>query len=197
MRALVIGADGFVGRHLTTHLRDAGDAVTEAVGVKANEGVDAPHIDVRDAAAVAALVREARPEAIYHLAAVAYGPDASSDLATAVAVTVGGTANVLTAAAQAGTAPVVLIPGSSEASRSGARIRSRSSRRGRSTTSAPASGHRSPSPPSPGSCASSSSAATSRSSASATSPRCATSPTSATSCAPTAPSWPAPTPGSP
>jgi GDP-4-dehydro-6-deoxy-D-mannose reductase len=114
VRALVIGADGFVGRHLTAHLRDAGDDVTEAVGVKANEGVDAPHLDVRDADAVASVVRDAGPEAIYHLAAVAYGPDASSDLATAVAVTVGGTANVLTASADAEPGPVVLIPGSSE-----------------------------------------------------------------------------------
>ena len=114
MKALVVGADGFVGRHLVAHLRDEGDEVVEVVG-RREGGRDAKRsIDVTDAAAVRRLVAEVRAEAIYHLAAVAYGPDASRDLGTAVAVTVAGTANVLGAAAEQEPRPTVLLTGSSE-----------------------------------------------------------------------------------
>ncbi|MCC5953326.1 MAG: GDP-mannose 4,6-dehydratase [Acidimicrobiia bacterium] len=59
MRALVTGAEGFVGRHLTDHLRACGDEV---------EGIDRQSgIDLLDAAAVNAAVRDARPDAVYHL----------------------------------------------------------------------------------------------------------------------------------
>jgi GDP-4-dehydro-6-deoxy-D-mannose reductase len=114
MRALVIGADGFVGGHLVSHLREVGDAVVEAVGPRADAAPGRHPVDVRDRAALTELVTTASPQAIYHLAAVAYGPDASSDLAAAVAITVGGTVNALEAAATLDPAPVVLIPGSAE-----------------------------------------------------------------------------------
>ena len=114
MKALVTGADGFVGGHLVSHLREVGDAVVEAVGPHADAAPGRHPVDVRDRAALAELVSTASPQAIYHLAAVAYGPDASSDLAAAVAITVGGTVNALEAAATLEPAPVVLIPGSAE-----------------------------------------------------------------------------------
>jgi GDP-4-dehydro-6-deoxy-D-mannose reductase len=114
MRALVVGADGFVGAHLVAHLRERGDTVLEGLGPHSEAGEGRVPLDVRDADAVGRLVHEARPDAIYHLAAVAYGPDASRDLATAIGVTVGGTANVLEAAASLPARPVVLITGSSE-----------------------------------------------------------------------------------
>lgn len=114
MKALVIGADGFVGRHLVSHLRDAGDEVVEAVGPAA-EGTGARlPIDVRDPDSVRSVVEAAAPEAIYHLAAVAYGPDATADAGRAVQVTVGGTVSVIEAAAHAGKQATVLVTGSSE-----------------------------------------------------------------------------------
>jgi GDP-4-dehydro-6-deoxy-D-mannose reductase len=113
MRALVIGADGFVGRHLVDHLRAAGDTVVEGVGPGGSAGDARTPLDVRDADAVEQLVHDARPDAVYHLAAVAYGPDVKRDLATAIAVTVGGTANVFTAVTGVGPARV-LVTGSSE-----------------------------------------------------------------------------------
>ena len=114
MKALVIGADGFVGRHLVEHLRGAGDTVVEGVGPHAAETDSRHRLDVRDGAAVERLIDQAEPDAVYHLAAVAYGPDASRDLSTAVAVTVGGTANVLASATACESEPIVLVTGSSE-----------------------------------------------------------------------------------
>ncbi len=114
MRALVVGADGFVGRHLVEHLRGAGDTVVEGVGPHGEDSGSRHPVDVRDSAAVERLIAVAEPDAVYHLAAVAYGPDASRDLSTAVAVTVGGTANVLASAARSASEPVVLVTGSSE-----------------------------------------------------------------------------------
>jgi GDP-4-dehydro-6-deoxy-D-mannose reductase len=114
VRALVIGADGFVGRHLVAHLAEAGDAVSEAVGPRATAVPGAMPLDVRDAEAVTALLQRVRPEAVYHLAAVAYGPDAGADLPRAIAITVTGTANVLAAAKLLSSPPTVLVPGSAE-----------------------------------------------------------------------------------
>lgn len=114
MKALVIGADGFVGRHLVSHLRDAGDEVIEAVGPAAERAGSRLPLDVRDADSVRSVVRAAAPEAIYHLAAVAYGPDAAADPSGAVQVTVGGTVSVLQAASHAANPATVLVTGSSE-----------------------------------------------------------------------------------
>ncbi len=60
MKALVTGADGFVGRHLLEHLRSQGD---DAIGVDRES-------DVTDAASVRAVLERVRPDAIYHLAAL-------------------------------------------------------------------------------------------------------------------------------
>ncbi|HET9416138.1 MAG TPA: GDP-mannose 4,6-dehydratase [Candidatus Limnocylindria bacterium] len=114
MRALVVGADGFVGRHLVDHLRDAGDVVVEAVGPHTAAEGDRRPIDVRDPAAVERIVSDVEPEALYHLAAVAYGPDAAKDLESAIAITVGGTANVLAAVASRSPRTIVFVSGSSE-----------------------------------------------------------------------------------
>ena len=114
MRVLVTGADGFVGRHLVAHLIEAGDEVAEAVGPHVAAAGSAIPLDIRDRTAVAALIDRTQPEAIYHLAAVAYGPDAGADPRGAFDVTVGGTINVLEAAARGTAPPTVLVPGSSE-----------------------------------------------------------------------------------
>lgn len=114
MRALVVGADGFVGRHLVDHLRDAGDEVIEAVGPHAARDGGRNPVDVRDPTMVEDLIGGVQPDALYHLAAVAYGPDAARDLPAAIAITVGGTANVLGAVSRASPRSVVLVTGSSE-----------------------------------------------------------------------------------
>ena len=60
MKALITGAEGFVGRHLTRHLEACGDIVI---------GVDRPTgPDLLDPTALDALLAEVRPDVVYHLA---------------------------------------------------------------------------------------------------------------------------------
>jgi GDP-4-dehydro-6-deoxy-D-mannose reductase len=100
VKALVTGADGFVGRHLLEHLRANGDDVV---------GVDREH-DVTDAASVLALMEEVQPDAIYHLAALTAVGASWSNAVEFTRVNVLGTKNVLVAASDTvPTATVVLV----------------------------------------------------------------------------------------
>jgi len=103
MRVLVTGSTGFVGGWMTRALSEAG-----------HELLSPGRVDVTDAAAVADTLRELAPDAVVHLAAVAFAPDAGSDPARAFGVTVGGTINVLEAVRALNPTPAVLISGSSE-----------------------------------------------------------------------------------
>lgn len=114
MKVLVTGADGFVGRWLAEHLEASGDEVWQATGGRTGESVRRRPMDVLDRASVQTTIGWADPEAIYHLAAVAFGPDANADLAHAIDVTVRGTGFLLEAAAAMKQSPIVLIPSSSE-----------------------------------------------------------------------------------
>ena len=107
MRALVTGSGGFVGRHLLDHLRAEGDEVAE-LDVHSNDSVD-----ITDRDALLAHVDRVEPDAIYHLAARSHVGESWGDEDTVERVNVGGTANVLAAARQAGVARVLVI-GSSE-----------------------------------------------------------------------------------
>ena len=100
MKALVTGADGFVGHHLLEHLRAQGD---DAIGVDRE-------CDVTDAKSVFAMLESVRPEAIYHLAALtAVGASWSNPIGY-TRVNVLGTKNVLDAANRVvPTARVVLV----------------------------------------------------------------------------------------
>ncbi|MEA2310627.1 MAG: GDP-4-dehydro-6-deoxy-D-mannose reductase [Solirubrobacteraceae bacterium] len=64
MRALITGASGFAGRHLADACAAAGDDVTDASR--------ASGVDLLDPAAARDAVEAARPEAVYHLAALAH-----------------------------------------------------------------------------------------------------------------------------
>jgi GDP-4-dehydro-6-deoxy-D-mannose reductase len=111
MRALVTGADGFVGRWLVAHLESSGDQVTRLVRHQAG-GAEMADLTRRED--IGEVLRSARPEAIYHLAAVAFGPGASADIHAAVNVNVVGTLNLLEGCATLREPPVVMIPSSAE-----------------------------------------------------------------------------------
>lgn len=114
MRALVTGADGFVGRWLTRHLSESGDDVWAATGHRVGTARQEAAADLTDRRAVDELVEWSRPEVVYHLAAVAFGPDATADVGTAIDLNVRGTAFLLEASARMDRSPTVLIPSSAE-----------------------------------------------------------------------------------
>jgi GDP-4-dehydro-6-deoxy-D-mannose reductase len=104
VRVLVTGATGFAGRWLVRELEAAGH---EAIGTPASSD-----LDITDQGAVETLVRAVRPEAIAHLAAVSFGPDARRDPDHALAVNEGGTRSVLSAAARHEQTPVLVASSS-------------------------------------------------------------------------------------
>ncbi|MEM8706725.1 MAG: GDP-mannose 4,6-dehydratase [Actinomycetota bacterium] len=97
MRALVTGANGFVGTHLVACLRDHGDDVVESA------------TDITDRDAVIAAFADAAPDVVYHLAAQAdVGGSWNTPIET-MRVNVEGTLNVLDAARLAGASRVAAV----------------------------------------------------------------------------------------
>jgi GDP-4-dehydro-6-deoxy-D-mannose reductase len=104
VRALVTGANGFVGTWLTAHLRDRGDEVI---------GID-HEVNVTDGPAVRDAVAAAAPEAVYHLAARAHVGDSWVDPEEVLRVNAIGTLHVLEAARACPVPPRVLLTSSAE-----------------------------------------------------------------------------------
>ena len=88
MRALVTGGHGFVGRYLRAALERRGDDVVVADRV----GDDALPLDLGDSENLRAIVEHVRPDAIFHLAAQAFVPDAIADPLATFDVNARGTA---------------------------------------------------------------------------------------------------------
>jgi GDP-4-dehydro-6-deoxy-D-mannose reductase len=103
MRVWVTGAAGFVGSRLVARL--------EADGHEP-QGSDR-ELDVSDAAAVSAAVERMRPDAVIHLAAISFVPEAARDPLRAFRVNALGTRNVLRGVAAHARQARVLVIGSS------------------------------------------------------------------------------------
>jgi GDP-4-dehydro-6-deoxy-D-mannose reductase len=99
VKALVTGANGFVGRHLVTHLGECGDDVV---------GVD-HECDVTDDASMLEVLRRTLPNAIYHLAALTHVGSSWSQQVEFTRVNVLGTRNVLACAREVVPDAVVVV----------------------------------------------------------------------------------------
>jgi len=101
-RVLITGAAGFIGRHLTRRLIEAGVEVWAGVypGEPPERVADLPpqvehvSLDVQDAERVRRVVEGAAPDMVFHLAAVGV-TDPGVDPAVALAVNAGGTVHLL------------------------------------------------------------------------------------------------------
>ena len=119
-RVLLTGHTGFKGAWLAARLHGLGAEVTglalpPAVGrslyrMLGLESAIAQHlVDLRDEAAVAAAVAEARPEIVLHLAAQAIVGEGLRAPAATLAVNVMGTVNLLEALRSVGTARAIVV----------------------------------------------------------------------------------------
>jgi GDP-4-dehydro-6-deoxy-D-mannose reductase len=106
VRVFITGAIGFVGGWLQREFALAGHDVIAAPGPDV--------LDIADQPGVRRAVRDARPDAVIHLAAMAFAPDAAADAAEAIRVNVGGTHAIVEACRIEAPRSALLVVGSSE-----------------------------------------------------------------------------------
>jgi GDP-4-dehydro-6-deoxy-D-mannose reductase len=122
MRVLITGITGFVGSHLAEYALAAGAEVYGSVRWRSNtehiQGVQSAlrlvTADLRDASATRALLRAARPDRIFHLAAQSFVPATFHAPSESLMSNVLCQVNLLEGLRAEGLSPRVLIPGSSE-----------------------------------------------------------------------------------
>lgn len=107
MKAVVTGARGFVGKHLTRHLTG------RRVDVASLDVGDSQPVDITDHDAVARRIAEESPEVVYHLAARSHVGASWTDGDLLTQVNVDGTRAVIDACVAAGVARVLVV-GSAE-----------------------------------------------------------------------------------
>jgi GDP-4-dehydro-6-deoxy-D-mannose reductase len=97
MRALVTGASGFVGAHLIRHLLSSGDEVLATSLLQPGEELGCPFrtLDVADPKQCREIINDFAPQVVYHLAGLAFVPDAEEDFERALIINVSGTHNVM------------------------------------------------------------------------------------------------------
>jgi GDP-4-dehydro-6-deoxy-D-mannose reductase len=107
MRVAVTGSSGFVGSHLVPYLRSRGDDVVTI------DRTGTPPVDVTAAAEVRDVLRAARPEAVYHLAALSHVGQSWDAPEAVFRINAVGALNVLRASIDAGVERV-LVAGSAD-----------------------------------------------------------------------------------
>ncbi|HEU4329309.1 MAG TPA: GDP-mannose 4,6-dehydratase [Roseiflexaceae bacterium] len=121
MRALVTGINGFVGGYLAEHLLDAGG--WDLVGTARQSELRLPHLrgqiayhpaDLQQRAAAEALLEQARPEVIFHLAGQANVPRSFEQPGETMVANTLPALHLFLAALRLGQEPLLLIVGSNE-----------------------------------------------------------------------------------
>lgn len=106
MKALITGSKGFVGSHLTEHLKGKGWDIVE---INLRDGQN-----IMDAEYVRNTLNVARPDIIYHLAAQAYVPESFVNPRRTFEVNTLGSLNILEAVRQLGLKTKIHLAGTSE-----------------------------------------------------------------------------------
>lgn len=106
VKVLITGATGFAGRWLIAELDAAGH-----IAVPAPRGADD---DMWNVAIIRDLLDRTQPDAVAHLAAVSFGPDAAADPGLAFRTNVGGTQALIEALRTMDRRISLLVTGSSE-----------------------------------------------------------------------------------
>jgi nucleoside-diphosphate-sugar epimerase len=108
-RVLVTGLSGFTGRYVEAQLKAAGYSV---FGLAKGQGVSsANHVDLLDAATLRDVVKQIQPQAVIHLAAVAFA--AHDDIDAIYRTNIVGTRNLLAALAALPKIPDTVVLASS------------------------------------------------------------------------------------
>lgn len=101
MKALVFGAEGFVGGHLVRHLVAEGDEVVCGVHARKHAGPEPTvTVDITDWEGVSAVIRQVQPDVVYHLAGISFVPEAEDDFERVLRINVAGPANVARACSE-------------------------------------------------------------------------------------------------
>jgi len=116
MKALITGAAGFVGSHLTNELISNGWDVsgTKLPTEPASLNIPVFGLDILDAAAVTGLLKKIKPEYIFHLSAQSSVPISWKQPAKTVDVNLKGVVNLLEAIREMENPPRVLLVGSGD-----------------------------------------------------------------------------------
>jgi UDP-glucose 4-epimerase len=106
---LITGGLGFIGNELVRQLSQAGEAVAildnrnrVAPRIEDLDGVAVREVDITDREATAKAVRELKPRAVFHLAAIHYIPECNANPERTLRVNVEGTMSLLSACSAAG-----------------------------------------------------------------------------------------------
>ena len=116
MKAMIIGAAGFVGKYLIDNLLDAGWNVsaTRLPSETVNARVPVYELDILEDLAIGKLLEKVKPECIFHLAALSSVADSWENPALTVDVNIKGSVNLLEAVRRMQKPARVLLIGSGE-----------------------------------------------------------------------------------
>ncbi len=94
-KALITGINGFVGSHLADHLLASG---YEVFGIDLPNTLSQPNVyyaDILNAKEITEILKQVKPDHLYHLAGSAFVPDAEANPRSVYAINVMGTLNIL------------------------------------------------------------------------------------------------------